>query len=433
MKPPYIMRDIVRPKPVVRSNGRKFVQAVFKLFGAKIPFFIWLVIIFAETVGAVRIAKVSQPDVVTNVPQAAIMVQNVVAPPTSISTSSTSTAISTSTVSTSTAATIRFGSLPVVKVPPFKATSTAVSSRKTATQPSQPKSAPMPTVVTARSLLDATTLSVSEERDDPYKATFVTDAGTYGKITWSLDDATLTASDSMPSFSISFSCNPSPNIPDPSALDQNPTFNVRTSYTCTIDFAPASGSDQRTQSKQFSFTTGAGQLIITPPSSMNTLLNNNTNFGGFTFRNDDTQPITITGLDIDVSYKGLNIANTPLVLRVENPVSGASLADYHLENLAADPSSSYAYAGTDIHIPLSFTLGAASQKMLPVDILGVQRLNIYGVNPTIAVTLRGVTTNQSANKIVLSSPTISWSCVVPLGAYDPNATSGPYATGQACQ
>ncbi len=428
MKPVYIMEDIVRPKPVAKSNGAKFVKTVLKLSGVKIPFFIWFVIILAETVGMVRIAKVSQPDVAMDVPQAAIMVQNVAAPLASISTSSTSTVISTSTT-----ATTSFGSLPVVQVPPFKATSTATSSRKTATQPSQPKSAQIPTAVTARSLLDATTLSVSEEHDGPYKVTFVTDAGTYGKIPWSLDDATLTVSESMPSFSVSFSCNPLPNTPNPSAPDQNPTFDVRASYTCTIDFTPTSGSDHRTQSKQFSFATGAGQLIITPPSSMNTMLNNNANFGGFIFRNDDTQPITITGLDIDVSYRGLNIINTPLVLRVENPATGVSLVDYHLEKLAADPSSSYAYAGTDIHIPLSFTLGATSQKMLPVDILGVQRLSIYGINPTIAVTLRGVTTNQNMNKIVLSSPKISWSCIVPLGAYDPNATSGPYATGQACQ
>ena len=166
---------------------------------------------------------------------------------------------------------------------------------------------------------------------------------------------------------------------------------------------------------------------------MNTVLANNINFGGFIFRNNDTQPVTITGLNIDVSYNGLNIVNTPLVLRFKNPTTEDSLADYHLEGLAADPSSPYLHAGTGIQIPLSLTLGPANQKMLPVNVLGVQRLSIYGTDPTVAITLRGVTTNQSAGKVVLNSPKISWSCIVPLGSFDPNATSGPYATGQACQ
>jgi hypothetical protein len=115
----------------------------------------------------------------------------------------------------------------------------------------------------------------------------------------------------------------------------------------------------------------------------------------------------------------------PVVLRFEDPATEASIADYHLESLAPNPAVPYTYAGTDIHIPLSFTINAASQKMLPVEILGVHRLGIYGVNPTIAITLRQVTIDKTQNKVVLDAAKISWSCIVPLGAYDPNATSGP--------
>lgn len=187
------------------------------------------------------------------------------------------------------------------------------------------------------------------------------------------------------------------------------------------------------QSKSFSFTTGRGQLVVTGPTSMDVLLHSDTDLGGFIFRNDNPSPLTITGLDIDVSYTALNISNGPLVLRFEDPTTGASLHDYNLETLAAAPSLPYTYAGTDIHIPLYFTIGAGDQEMLPVTVLGVQRLNITGVNPTISIALRQVTTNQTLNRTVVNNADISWSCVVPVGAYDPNATSGPYATGQACK
>ena len=222
-------------------------------------------------------------------------------------------------------------------------------------------------------------------------------------------------------------------MPPYDAIDQSPTFNVRASYACTINLTPISGSSRQTQSKQYSFTTGAGQLVVTPPSYMNTVLKDNENFGGFVFRNDDAEPVTITGLDIDVSYTALNIADSPLVLRFMDPSTELSLTDYHLENLAVNPSLPYTHAETNIHIPLSFTINASSPKMLPIKILGAHRMSISGVDPTITVTLREVATNQSVTKIVLGSAKLSWSCIVAVGAYDPNATSGPYATGRACQ
>jgi len=120
-------------------------------------------------------------------------------------------------------------------------------------------------------------------------------------------------------------------------------------------------------------------------------------------------------------------------LRFADPATELPLADYHLENLAADSSFLFTHAGTNIHIPLSFTINAASLKMLPVNILGVHKMSVYGVDPTVTVTLREVSTNQNVTRVVLNSAKISWSCIVPIGAYDPNATSGPYVTGQACQ
>jgi hypothetical protein len=72
--------------------------------------------------------------------------------------------------------------------------------------------------------------------------------------------------------------------------------------------------------------------------------------------------------------------------------------------------------------------------MLPISIIGVQRMQIVGINPAITVTVRGVTSNQNLNRTMFQSAVLSWSCVtIPVGGYNPNATSGPYATGQACE
>jgi len=459
---PVRVADIVRRKPPAcvavattsrrrpaKSNGAEAIagnikntaKAVLKSPGAKIPFFIGFVVILAEAVFVVKIATemvprppTSQlsdawikPDAAANAPRETAMMQNVAAslPPVSASSAASSYAPPE----------IKPGLLPVVQLPPPKATSTAASNKKTAIQPSKPKPAasPTPTAVTARSLLDATTLSLNERYDGLYKASFMTNAGTHGKITWDLNKTALTGSGSMPSFSVSFSCDPPPNPPPPDAIDQSPTFNVRTSYVCTIGLTPTSGSSRQTQSRQFSFTAGAGQLVVTPLSTMNTVLQDNVSSGGFVFRNDDAEPVTITGLDVDVSYTALNTAGGPLVLRFADPATELSLIDYHLENLAVNPSLPNTHSGTNIHVPLSLTINPASPKMLPVKILGAHRMSISGVDPSVTVTLRQVTTNQSASRIMLSSAKISWSCVIIIGACDPNATSGPCATGQACR
>jgi hypothetical protein len=321
--------------------------------------------------------------------------------------------------------------LPAVQVA-FKSTSVATSSKKIVVQMSRSAIASTPAAITAKSLIAATTMSVGERYDGSYGIKLTTDAGTYGKITWGLDATTLQVDSSV--FAVSYSCDPAQNAAAANAPDQNPTFNIDTSYACTIGLAPNSGSDQFVQSKQFSFTTGAGQLVVTPPTSMDTVLHDSNDAGGLVFSNENNSPITITGLDLDLSYTALDTANNPVILEFLDPDTNAPLANYHLETLAADPASPYTYAGTNINIPLSFTIAAGIQKMLPVSIVGVQRMQISGVNPAITISVRGVTSDQNLNRTVLHGATISWSCVtVPVGSYNPNATSGPYATGQVCE
>lgn len=293
-----------------------------------------------------------------------------------------------------------------------------------------------PAAMTAQSLLDATTLSLKERFDGPYEAVLTTNAGGGKNVVWGLDATALGGSgSSLPPFSVSSACDPLPTMPTPDMSDQNPAFAVRAPYRCMITATPLSGNDRRSRSKEFPFTTGPGQFIVTKPSAMNTLLVDDKNEGGFVFTNQDADAVTVTAIDLAVSYTALNLnsANGPFILRFMDPTTDSSLADYPLENLPADPAHPYTQSASDIAIPLSFTVPPGTQKMLPLAVLGVNRLQISGVDPTIAITMKGVTTNGSDAKIILSATQIAWSCVVPVGAYDPNATSGPFATGEACR
>ncbi|HVO28776.1 MAG TPA: hypothetical protein VMT81_02215, partial [Candidatus Paceibacterota bacterium] len=146
----------------------------------------------------------------------------------------------------------------------------------------------------------------------------------------------------------------------------------------------------------------------------------------FTFDNQDSEPVTITGLTIDASFNGLNTSTRPLLLRFEDPATGSSLYDYHMETL---PGGSAA----GVSIPLSFTIAPGIQKMLPVQALGVNILQVDGTSPAIIVTLRGVNVGAGSGVSVrMATPQINWSCTVPVGGYNPYATSSPFLTGQAC-
>ena len=221
--------------------------------------------------------------------------------------------------------------------------------------------------MTAQEFLAATTISVKERFDGPYETVFTTNLGNGKNTTWGLNATTLNGNGALPSLSISSSCNPIPTIPDPAATDQNPLFDPRGSYTCTVTATPLSGADQRAQSKDFSFTTGPGQLIVMPPTAMNTLLADGDNNGGFVFKNQDTNPVTITALTLTISDIAMNPndANGPFTLEFLDPVSGSVLAKYPLENLPADPGVPYTSEVTNVSIPLSFTVPAENQKMLP--------------------------------------------------------------------
>lgn len=291
--------------------------------------------------------------------------------------------------------------------------------------PQTPPSGP----ITTQAFLDATTITTTERRDGPFEVTLSTSLP--GGTTPTIWDFSQTTVGSNPAFSMSYSCNPNPLFPDPASSDQNPTFTPRTPYKCTISLTPLSGSDLRTQSKEFDFTIPPGQLIVTTPPSMNTVLKSGENTGGFVFTNNDAVAATVSQLTLDVSYTALTPAYGPTVLRVVNPATGQSAGDYHLESLPADPSRPYSYSQSGITIPISFKVMPGSQKMIPIEVLGVHTMSIQDVNPTLTISLRNVQ-NDHDSQTVVNGATLTWSCIVSFAIYDPNATSGAIASGQAC-
>ncbi|GEM_PF-1561263 len=336
----------------------------------------------------------------------------------------TSTTIPTSTANSSSIAAI---------LPPETTTTVKIkiapSVQKTSTTKIPVVATP---AITSQWFLDNTKFSLKQRLGGGYKVIFSASSGAEN-LTWGASDASIGGSAMPLKFAFSFSCNPLLEVPPFDSFDQTPFFKVRVSYDCTMGFAATSGSDQRILSKNLPVETGPGQLVISPPSAMNTVLADETNDGGFVLKNEDAKPATVTNLTLDVSYTALNTQIGPLVLQILDPSTDVSLFKYHMENLAADTSLPYTHSATGIEVPLSFTLKPADRKLLPVRILGVHRMMISGVDPTVTVALRALAVDPSDIKPTLNTAQIRWSCVVPLTGYDPNATSGPFAAGDACR
>lgn len=287
-------------------------------------------------------------------------------------------------------------------------------------------------VMTPQEFLQATTVSFKESIHGPFYVMFNTPVVGGNAITWNSLTQTVGGTKNVPQFAVSVSCNPPPDIASADMPSQDPLFPVNVSYRCAVSLAPTTGSDRRVQSRDFSFTTPSGQLTVASLAISNHVLANDSNASGIVFENQDSLPVTVTGVTVDVSYTALDHSNGPLVLRFSDPITETSLFDYHLENAPKDSTAAFTNRQENISAPLSFTIPAGTQKMLPVSILGVQRMLMPDVKPTVTVTVRSVTTDHSL-KAVLRAPVITWSCVVALGGYNPNATSDPFATGEACR
>jgi len=284
--------------------------------------------------------------------------------------------------------------------------------------------------ITAQALLDATTLATKQKFSGGYAVALNTGIG---NLTWGLQNATIGDGGTIPKFESSFACDPPPNLPASGDIDQTPSFNVRTTYRCTISLAALVGSDRSAHKKDFSFETAGGQLGVSPSPTIDPLLKDDHMMSGFVFNNRDSQTITVTDLKLDISYAALSLDPIPPIIRFMDSFTDKQLAEYDLGQVPEDTSHPMLHTKTSIDIPVTFPIPAGSQKMIAVHILGVRKIRSIGNDPDLKISLRDITTDPGDVKTVFNFPQLHWACIMPTTAYDPNATSGPFATGQACR
>jgi hypothetical protein len=286
--------------------------------------------------------------------------------------------------------------------------------------------------ITAQSFLEATTLSLKPAYGGTYTAALDTTISGE-RLSWTLGAQTLGGTGLVPKFTVAFLCDPPTDAPANTA-DHNQIFTVRTAYRCTVSLTPTTGDDRRTQNKLFSFETGGGFLTVQRAPVMDTVLKNDKNTGGFVFINQDTLPLTVNGLMLDIAYTGLNAdTRNPLVLRFLEPGSEQTLLEHHLETIPEDLGKQFSHTQNGLTLPITFTIEPASQKMLPVHLLGVRKMSVLGINPTVTIALRETKINRGDVKTVLNSAALSWMCIVSFESFNPNATSGPYVSGTVCR
>jgi hypothetical protein len=285
-------------------------------------------------------------------------------------------------------------------------------------KPVQPADVSQSSVATtAKKFLDKTTLAQNQRFDGSYWLSLRTNLSG-SNFNWTLSKNVVNG------FSVSYSCDPAPDL---SEIDGEPSFQIRTSYSCDVSLA---GKNKVAETKKFGFETGPGRLVISVASGMQSLLRDDKNESGFVFNNQDDFPVAITGFTFDISFTALS-TSTPVAVRFANPVKETSLADYNIQNVPADISRPYSSADTNIKVSFSdgFMIKEHDQKMISVQAMGVRKTPFLGVDPEIKITLRDIGTDRSDVKKLISSAIISWKCA----AVNLNQPAGLPTTGQCSQ
>lgn len=157
----------------------------------------------------------AQPNVIVIAPQESAVVQVAVAPPSEEMSSSTVPAAASSPSAQLELPPITPGLLPKVHLSPHKimgGTKAEISKNKIPSGPvPTSSSAALPKTITAQWLLERTALSFRQKRDGSYEAVLTTAANNKENLQWDLGDATLGGKGPIPQFTVSFSCDPSPD------------------------------------------------------------------------------------------------------------------------------------------------------------------------------------------------------------------------------
>ncbi len=310
------------------------------------------------------------------------------------------------------------------------------ASRKTAAQPKkivQPKpaaaAAPKVSSVsskisTPQDALNATSFFLNQRTDGEYVVSLHMNAGAGSVLDWKLYDTSIGGTASIPKMGVAYSCSPQWNNPPSNSSDLNPTFDLNTSYSCDITMTD---SLMRTATKKISFQTGMGRLLI-KSSNLGTALKSGSDANGFVFDNQSDSKITITGMTFDIRFRALNVSS-PIVVRFVNPNNEAVYVDFPVQNAAVDPADSNSRHAAGLNAGLSFSINPHSQRLLGVELFGIQQLLTAGVNPEFKVVLQEISTDNSGLKKVFLSPAITWSCI----PFDPTKSLTGVPDEQNCK
>ncbi len=268
----------------------------------------------------------------------------------------------------------------------------------------------LPKNISALWMLDHTTVSLVQRLDSTYRAAFSTETSKSKPLGWDLGQTSVGGSGGIPQFDVSYACDIPPFPAPPAAPDQSPVFLMRTYYSCDVSLTPTSGVDLRTQTKNFSFKTDGGRLKVM--TALARTLVNGKNDSGFIFNNEDSEPVTLTGLTLDISFTALSVID-PLVIRFADGKTEKSIVDYPINGLPDDQSIQFTKRKSGIQIPLSFTIKANSQRLLAISALGVQALSISSTTPAVEIDLVDATFDRTDVRPYFNSRTIKWYCVVP--------------------
>ncbi len=316
-------------------------------------------------------------------------------------------------------------SLPAVKL---KAVTAPQPKKTQKTEIFQPKPAtaisPAPKISTPQDALNATSFSLNQRTDGQYVLTFHMNTGIGSGLDWGFYEETIGGISSVPKMGTTYSCNPQWNAPPSNSSDQNPTFDLNTSYTCDISMTD---SLLRTATKKITFQTGMGRLLV-KSSNLSTLLKSGLNSNGFVFDNQSNTKLIINGLTFDIYFKALNVSS-PIVVRFINPDDETSHIDFQVQNLPADVANPNVRSTTGMKTSFSFSINPRSQRLLRAELLGIQQLLTIGVNPEFNVILQQVNVDSSDIKTVFFSPAISWNCI----PFDPAKSLSGIPSEQNCK
>lgn len=322
-------------------------------------------------------------------------------------------------------------SLPEVKLKFTTVLKSAAQPKK----PVQPKPAaithPAPKIYSAPSkistpqdALNATSFFLNQRTDGEYVVSLHMNDGTGPGLDWRLYDTAIGGTASVPKMNVAYSCSPQWNNPPSNSSDLNPTFDLNTPYSCDITMTD---SLMRTAAKKISFQTGVGRLLI-KSSNLGMALKSGSDANGFVFDNQSDSKITVTGMTFDIYFKALNVSS-PIIVRFVNPSNEAVYVDFPVQNAAVNPTDSNSRHAAGLNASLSFSINPHSQRLLGVELFGIQQLLTAGVNPEFKVVLQEISTDNNNLKKVFLSPAITWSCI----PFDPTKSLTGVPDEQNCK